>query len=195
MKIHRRNQQGVVLLIVVSLLVLFVLIGVTYAIVTSQYRRGARIVSRQKQLGVDPQQHLDSALYQILRDTRKSSSVVRGHSLLRDIYGTSVRGRITGSPDLPILENKQFLRFFAVSLPQSRVTPWNGQWHYTPNYYTGCVLTFTSGPAKGTSTRIIQFHAQKSASGMNLAFDVMLQKTKKLTATGVEFVVNGHSFS
>ena len=199
MRIHRRNQQGVVLLIVVSLLVLFVLIGVTYAIVTSQYRRGARIVSRQKQLGVDPQQHLDSALYQIVRDTRSSTSVVRGHSLLRDIYGTSVHGRVSGQPNnVPnpvILENKQFLRFRAVPLPQSRVTPWNGQWNYTPNYYTGCVLTFTNGPAKGTSTRIIGFQAQKAASGMDLAFDVMLPKTNKLPAAGVEFVVNGHSFS
>ncbi|MFP6602860.1 MAG: hypothetical protein VB862_10065, partial [Pirellulaceae bacterium] len=152
MRIHQRKQRGVVLLVVVSMLVLFVLIGVTYAIVATQYRRGARIVSRTKQLGVDPEQHLDSALYQVLRDTRSRSSVLRGHSLLRDMYGDSVRGKINA--DGTILQNNQFLRFTAVPLPRK---PWDGEWKDTHDYYAGCVLTFTSGTFKGTSTRIIGY--------------------------------------
>ncbi|MFP6671366.1 MAG: hypothetical protein VB857_08125, partial [Pirellulaceae bacterium] len=191
----QRNQRGVVLLVVVSMLVLFVLIGVTYAIVASQYRRGARIASRQKQLGVDPQQHLDSALYQLLRDTRSSSSALRGHSLLRDIYGTSVRGKINdaagGAANPVILQNKQFLRFQGVAIPQAGATPWNGRWNSAPQYYTGCVLTFTSGPLKGTSTRVVGYQAQ----GANVTFDVVLPQINRLPTRGTEFVVNGHPFS
>ena len=191
MAMYRRKQRGAVLLVVVSMLVLFVLIGVTYAIVSSQYRRGARIVSRQKQLGVDPEQHLDSALYQVLRDTRSPTSALRGHSLLRDIYGTSVRGRVSAAANPTILQNKQFLRFRGTPIQQSRITPWNGQWNASLNYYSGCVLTFTSGPLKGTSTRVIAYQANAG----DLAFDVMLPQAGQLPRPGAEFVVNGHPFS
>ena len=195
MTIRRRKQRGAVLLVVVSMLVLFVLIGVTYAIVSSQYRRSARIVSRQKQLGMDPEQHLDSALYQVLRDTRSAASVVRGHSLLRDIYGISVRGKVNnaagGAANPVILQNKQFLRFQGVAIQQARATPWNGRWNPAPQYYAGCVLTFTSGPLKGTSTRVVGYQAQ----GATVTFDVVLPQINQLPTRGSEFVVNGHAFS
>jgi len=177
MRIHRRKQRGVVLLVVVSMLVLFVLIGVTYAIVASQYRRGARIVSRTKQLGVDPEQQLDSALYQVLRDTRSSSSALRGHSLLRDMYGGSIRGKILGA--LTRTDADPFLQIQA----NPKLTAWSPQ----QNAYAGSVLTFTSGPLKGTSTRIL-------LSNKNI-LTVMRPQDPRLPKIGTTFLVNGRPFS
>ena len=61
MKRSRRRKRGVVLLVVISLLALFVLIGVTYAIVAGNYRRGAQAVQRAKQWDDDPRDYLERA--------------------------------------------------------------------------------------------------------------------------------------
>ncbi len=82
-----QSRRGVVILVVLSLLVLFVLLVVTYAIVTGQYRRAAQAYARQELLRLDPQKDLERGFYEFLRDTTDRSSAVRFHSLLRDYYG------------------------------------------------------------------------------------------------------------
>ena len=86
-----KKKSGVVLWVVVSLLALFVLMGVTYVLIASQYRRAAMMDARTKLLHIDPQMHLDRAMYQVVRDTYNTASVMRGHGLLRDIYGDDLQ--------------------------------------------------------------------------------------------------------
>ena len=83
----RRRRSGIVLLIVLSLLVLFTLLMVTFLIVSGQYRSGARAVARSRPSVIDPQELLDGAFYSQIRDTLDAKSVLRGHSLLLDMYG------------------------------------------------------------------------------------------------------------
>jgi hypothetical protein len=85
--IRRRQQRGVILLAIISLLTMFMLIGITYVVVSGHFKRAAVTNSRVRQLEVPPQKHLDGAMYQLLRDTDFAGSVVRGHSLLQDKYG------------------------------------------------------------------------------------------------------------
>jgi hypothetical protein len=96
-----QSRRGVVILVVLSLLVLFVLLVVTFAIVAGQYRRTAQAFARQELLRLDPQKDLDRAFYEILRDTTVRSSSVRFHSLLRDYYGgDGFRGVLRSGADL-----------------------------------------------------------------------------------------------
>ena len=87
-----QSRRGVVILIVLSLLVLFVLLVVTFAIVAGQYRRAAQAVGRREWLGEDPQKTADRVMYALVREPELShtGSAFRGHALLTDVYGIPV---------------------------------------------------------------------------------------------------------
>ncbi|MCP4811235.1 MAG: hypothetical protein GY888_01900, partial [Planctomycetaceae bacterium] len=109
--------------------------------------------------------------------TRSPASALHGHSLLRDMYGTSTRGKILTVPT--VLDSGNFLRFPA----DPKLTAWSNQL----NEYAGCVLTFTTGPLKGTSTRVL--YSDKNV------FTVMRPQDPRLPGIGTTFVVNGRAFS
>ena len=94
-KRYQRQRKGIILLAIISLLTMFMLIGVTYVVVSGHFKRAAISNAQSRQLGVAPQKHLDSAMYQLVRDTDRAGSIARGHSLLQDKYGHfSVRAKI-----------------------------------------------------------------------------------------------------
>jgi hypothetical protein len=114
-----RRQRGVVLLIVVSLLVLFVLLGVTYAVIASRYKDTATASKRLEFYRDKPQSELDRVFYDLLREPNYqfsgvsqitapgfsydpahastaggigNPSALAGHSILRDLYGINGSG-------------------------------------------------------------------------------------------------------
>ena len=97
----RRNQKrGVVLLIVLSLLVLFILVGVTFVVVAGHYRRGAESVARYGRAGDDPRKLFEIAAKQLIRGTTNERSALLGQSLLRDFYGTDgLHGIVRGAAE------------------------------------------------------------------------------------------------
>ena len=70
------------------MLVLFMLIGTAFLMTSSQSRDQAKTAAKADRLGNHATKLLDRALLQVLRDTDNPYSVVRYHSLLRDLYGT-----------------------------------------------------------------------------------------------------------
>lgn len=84
----RAERRGVLLLVVLSLLVLFMLIGTAFLMSSNQYRHSAKASAKLNRLGNYPTKLLDRALMQVLRDTGEPDSSVRFHSLLRDLYGS-----------------------------------------------------------------------------------------------------------
>ena len=82
------RRRGVLLLVVLSLLVLFMLIGTAFLMSSNQYRKGMKEQAKQDATGNYPTKLLDRAVMQILRDTDNPQSAIRYHSLLRDLYGT-----------------------------------------------------------------------------------------------------------
>lgn len=83
-----RERRGVLLLVVLSMLVLFLLIGTTFVLTTSSFRNSAKVIEKKHQTSLQPGDRLERALLHILRDTNNPHSAVRFHSLLRDVYGS-----------------------------------------------------------------------------------------------------------
>ncbi len=82
----RARRRGIVLVLVLGMLGLMALIGVTFATFAGQ----SLINSRNFSQGVArPQAEvlMDYALAQLINDTNNPLSALRGHSLLRDMYG------------------------------------------------------------------------------------------------------------
>ncbi len=81
------TRRGVILLVMLGLLALFMLILVSYAMMTSSERRAALADSRGDQAGDEPAALLNQGIYQLIRGARNPNSAVGPHSLLEDIYG------------------------------------------------------------------------------------------------------------
>ncbi len=199
-----QSRRGVVILVVLSLLVLFVLLVVTFAILAGQYRRAAQATARQEWLGVDAAKDLDKAFYQLLRDTGTFGSAIRGHSLLRDIYGeTGFHGNIfsantlngTGDQFWSVVVQDAGLR--ATSTPATQ--PSDYSLIKLAEQYSGCVLTVTTGEAQGISTRIVRYEYAFGPPATGTFYVVALKRRDGRTVSpsalaNAGFVVNGRPF-
>ena len=91
-RISRNQRRGIVLVLVLAMLGLLALIGVTFATFSGQ----SRINSRNNLCRLlEPQDDelMDFALSQLINDTGDPRSVIRGHSLARDMYGNDGYGQ------------------------------------------------------------------------------------------------------
>ena len=86
-KQSRPERRGIVLVLVLAMLGLLALIGVTFATFSGQSRINARNFAQSL---IQPQDDelMDFALSQLINDTGDPRSVIRGHSMARDMYGT-----------------------------------------------------------------------------------------------------------
>ncbi|HEU5117663.1 MAG TPA: hypothetical protein VFT74_13630, partial [Isosphaeraceae bacterium] len=83
---NRPARRGVVLILVLAMLSILALLGVTFATLTGQAKIGASY--RERALyNPEPTTIFDFALDQIINDTQNPKSAIRGHGLLRDMYG------------------------------------------------------------------------------------------------------------
>lgn len=175
----RQNEAGVILLVVVSLLALFVMIGVTYVLVAGQFRRSATMDARTRLLHIDPQMHLDRAMYQLVRDTYNTASVMRGHGLLRDMYGEDLQGGVVAQLTLPSgAAGPLPVRFLPGGASQDQILEVDciiGRWAdlqpaggdgvfespldrpFPRDYFNGCVFTFLDGNLKNSSARVLDY--------------------------------------
>lgn len=95
-KPHFERRKGVILIVVVGLLVLFAGIGITFALLATTERQSARNFKQRFQ-GEASDSRPDFAkvgrravldvVSQVIYDTPRTNSALRGHSLLRDMYG------------------------------------------------------------------------------------------------------------
>lgn len=251
-----RDRRGILLLISLSMLVLFMMVGTAFVVsarltrdsAKSQTQASARRASVEQQAKL-----LDEVVRQLLRDTNNSHSSLRYHSLLRDMYGNDgFFGKIAASgtspgnePDLrrsvrwtasvdlqgdafdlsndtieianvtggqilefdldPLVEDL----FGNVSDLRDPTTPLSA----LADAYAGQVLTFTTGPARGISTRIVGYRPYdaefnrparlrvvsfRTANGSTLPLDPddLEQLLAGATAdTPSKFVVNGRAFN
>ncbi|HMP08052.1 MAG TPA: hypothetical protein PJ982_17015, partial [Lacipirellulaceae bacterium] len=88
--VPRDQRRGVLLLVVLSLLVLFLMIGTAFIITAKQSEKAAK-VQNVTALRAGSQaaqgQLLDEVVRQLVRDTGNPHSALRTHSLLADMYG------------------------------------------------------------------------------------------------------------
>jgi hypothetical protein len=187
-----RRRRGVLLLVILSLLILFVMIALTYVLVATRHLQASRANARSAITGEPPQELLDGGIMQIIRGAPGTGtnispihSVIGPWSLLEHMYGTNtVPGTITNSK---FYVNNQILDFTA-SLPAS-----------IEGFYEGCVLTFTDSrsAAHGISARVVRNYIDNA--GMQ-HLRVLTPKPRGLTLTANDFdnysfIINGRAFS
>lgn len=187
---HRRGEQkkGVVLLIVVTLLTLFIMIGITLSLLASSYRGASEQIRAAGTYGDLPEREMDLILEQLLFGS-PSVTAVSSHNLLADLYGhDSIKGRVlsatprNGGQVLEISVDTGFNNFGTNA-------------ESTPNFYSGRVFTFLTGQARGISSRIL---ASAIVSGQYiLAVDVPESDlpVNVSVAANDEFLINGGPFN
>jgi hypothetical protein len=87
----RARRRGIVLVLVLAMLGLLALVGVTFATLSGRGRIDARNYA-QSLLKPQDDELMDFALAQLITDTSDPRSVIRGHSLARDMYGNDANG-------------------------------------------------------------------------------------------------------
>ncbi|MEY4179041.1 MAG: hypothetical protein RLY70_2615, partial [Planctomycetota bacterium] len=180
--INPSKRRGVILLVVLSLIVLFTLIAVTYAIVAGQYKLSAAASAKLQLVGDPPRKDLDIVAYMLIRDSATPSSFT-GHSLLRDLYGADgVRGIVTSAI---AGVNGQFIVL--------NYSTTSGVWHPQSGHYNGCVFTFVSGDQRGFSTRVTGY----DPTSLRLQIETQDNdfSSVSLPAVGDEFLINGRPFN
>jgi hypothetical protein len=109
MRLNRTNERrGIILLVVLSLLALFAIVGVTFVLYADSEAASARVAREaevQQRPDVDPQQALAYFLGQLIYDVNDNAagaaSGLRGHSLARTLYGYNYAA--IGTPGVNII--------------------------------------------------------------------------------------------
>jgi len=161
------QRSGILLLVVLSMLTLFLLIGTAFIVSANHYRKTNKILAKQTEASnssVDQGNLLGEVINQLVRDTNNQNSSLRFHSLLRDMYGNdgilAEIGVVEWATAVPgdgnNLTQGQILQFL---LDPATVTDQFGislnTLNANGNAYNGLVLTFLDGPARGQSVRIV----------------------------------------
>ena len=91
------KRDGITLLFVISMVVLFLLMGTTFMLVANDYYKASRNRAVAATHTVDSVGLLDRCFYDLLRGPSLSdtSSPLRGHSILADQYGYGIYGSIS----------------------------------------------------------------------------------------------------
>ncbi len=209
-------RRGVLLLVVLSLLMLFSLIAVTFVLVAGRHYDATRYAIRNEQVGDDPRQLLDEVFAQCIRGTNNPHSVIGPHSLLEDMYGNDgiIYRQVSVTPTAlgvaPVAASTQlldltftpvnpleFTAFPGVVIPPTFTLPYplSLSQIQTPGYFNGCVLTAIGGAADGRSTRIVGWGYNGSQYRIRLLTFEGLTFASVQTDPPLGFVVNGRPFN
>ena len=208
---RRSERRGVLLLLILSLLVLFAVIAVTFALVASQYRRSSLVGPRTEQYTTNCRDQLDDALLQVLRGSKNPLSVLSIHSLLEDMYGNDGLQGTVGP------NNSMFINAAAgqpgqlIDIYLNGPLPWPLAGYYgmaspygptaPSGYFNGCVLSMTSGSLAGKSARIVGYDSGTAINSFTsnqailrvVAFEGAT--TSNLPQSGDAFLINGRPFN
>ena len=191
-----RRRRGVLLLVVLSMLVLFLLMGLTFVVVGTSYKDASESLAKIERTGDSPRKELDSAMYQLVRDTTNPLSAIRGHSLLRDMYGNDgVDGRIISAVKSV---GGLFLELtIAVSTPQTQ----SPEFARAEGYYNGRVFSIVSGRYRAHSTRIVSYLPASGGTVTSATIRVLnswpnaAQPPNPNNLANARFLINGRPFN
>jgi len=138
------RRRGVIMLVVLSLLVLFLLVGVTFVIVANQYKKSSDAYAKQPVAAPLPEKDLFQALMHVVRGS--TTGALASGDLLEDMYGTHyLEARVnsagaTTDAGGAVMELKYSV--LSNNLPDDLYFK-----------YSGNIVTMLDGPAAGLSTR------------------------------------------
>ncbi len=211
------QRRGVLLLVVLILLVMFVMMAVTYVLVATRQLSISKAMGLKDATGDPPSQVLDGVMMQLVRDTPNKHSVLYSQSLLEHMYGPyGFTGTVNvvdpggnATRTAADANTDQIVEFTAAANPApvdgsyfsqnpSDTNTWANfkiKQLETDGYLDGCVITMTSGPAKGLSSRIVRYDATIAT---NPVFHVLAFKGANGSIApqlGDTFLINGRAFS
>ncbi|MDB4392016.1 hypothetical protein N9006_01565 [bacterium] len=211
MKIRNpKNRQGITLLFVVSMIVLFLLMGTTFVVISNDYFKAARKRGQAKLHIVDHEAVIRRAFYDVVRGPSllNQSSPLRAHDLLSDQYGYGFKAFVTDAYDVADanrngnvdageannFEPQQFLRLSLGSDAGIRNQVQdlrNSPDDYTDSLdqngvpvkglYNGLVFSFVTKSATGYSTRVYEHIA---APGENHEFIIPFPRVGQFGGAG-----------
>ena len=203
------TRRGVTLLFTVSMLVLFLMMGTAFMVVANNYFRSSVRRSRHSSINRDTAAWLDQAFYDAVRGPGLNNSIspLRGHSILEDLYGYGIKGRLSDSVFVQPTSDGALLvlQLNPASLSSIRDGVLLEDFLSSPDYvdglFNGRVISVTSGQASGYSTRIVS-HAVIESEDASLPdmLQVVIPRDEtgiqwSNVGTGDEFVINGREFS
>ncbi len=179
---HKQPERsGVLLLIVLSLLVLFTLVGVTFIVTAGQFQRTASQGIRVERAGDSPQVLTKLALQRLLVGTNNKENSIFGHDLLRDAYGADfMKARIN---NVAVLANQQLISIDFDPPTTGSIA--------TDAYYSGCVFTLLDEPELTNSTRVVRY----AATARNLIIEPFPGQERFVPQVGQVFLINGRPFN
>ncbi len=221
-----QSRRGITLLFVVSMIVLFLLMGTTFVIVSNDYLRASPKRARVYIHKIDGAAFLDRAFYDLVRgpELTNTTSPLRGQDLLSDQYGYGFRAYVTDST-LTGGADPEFVpgcgaQLFRINIASDTTTSGTAQLNETwdllkpdetvtpspltdvASIYNGLVLTFTSGPAAGISTRIVNHEVVNVSGTLVHWFTLPVMEWNDAGNTvslaslvDSEIIVNGREFS
>lgn len=196
----RKEKRGVVLLVVVSILTLFLMIGVTYVLVAGNYKSASGQALRAKTYGDESEREIEEVLGQILFGTQNfpgngavisagQRSVIGPHSLLDDLYGNDIFFGFVTTTNVYFADQSLIAIGFNTPLPPQPI----------PNYFAGRVITFTNGPAAGLSTRVVSYYPGGVSGGGTPELIVEAPESDLpipvSPSVGTRFIINGAPFN
>ena len=169
------DRQGITLLFVISMIVLFLLMGTAFVIVSNDFNRASNDRIRSNVIegkgSVQPNQLLEEAMYQIIRGNELSNpnSPLRTNDILADAYGYGIKSFVSRQTVPSYFGRQAFIQLALNSDPNATTAPDNSGFNLRtfgldndPNTdqpmarplspiglegtFGGRVLTFTSGP-------------------------------------------------
>ncbi len=193
---RHRNRRGITLLFVVSLIVLFLLMGTAFVIVSNDFLKSARKRSKLRLTGDRGHELIERALYDVIRgpDLDNALSPLRTHSLLEDMYGYGLKATVATAT----AEGSQ--HFIRLTL-QNMTTILDGA-AFTPDpipgLFNGLILTIVSGDENGLTTRIVE-HQFDGTTHTFLVQPVWsddgMVPTNPAALLNARVVINGRPFS
>jgi hypothetical protein len=183
MKIQNgKRRRGVVLLLVLSLLVLFSLLALTFLIGATRYRHGAEAFGQHDLRGTPAPKLLDMAVHQLIREPSNPYSSVWTHGFLLDAYGRDGMGGViglgaagasaytSGSPGTDVATG-EILRLDVRHLDFNNTnfdTATFGEPSLADDFYAGSVFSLLDGPGAPGSTRVVRYIAPNSSFRRNI---------------------------
>ena len=161
------SRKGITLLFTISMLVLFLMMGTAFVVVANNYYRKSVRRARHSSINRDATAWLDQAFYDAVRgpSLKYTLSPLRGHSILEDLYGYGIRGRLSDTATFQPSSNKALivLRIDPTSLSSlrddSELEDFLTSEAYVDGLFNGRVITLTTGNGTGYSSRIISHAA------------------------------------
>lgn len=209
---RRPSRRGVLLLVILAMLAMFGVVGMTFVLITSQARRTAE-TNRRIDQQLDPPEHLlDQAMLQVARGTENWNSALSVHSLLEDLYGDCERARDAsgnvlpnGEPVVGVVTGLDTVRNpTGPTVPQLYEivfddTVFDAGFNFPDEgkdvfRYGGRVLTFTSGEARGQSTRIVGWRFDSSSGIAQILAVPGLANDDRFVINGPAFAGTGFGF-